>query len=171
MSFPLFPGCRIQVETSHAVGFIAFARQLFQRIFIRNEVYHFCESGGKICKACSQTNQYIRAGLLLRFCGQAISTGAPPRGPSPAKYAEQSFLPDAPTGLHPAGKPAFHLHRPMSTRLPLRQRSAAISHTSCSTALKPSTVVSLSRRVERCVFHIWASCGGFKYCCIPHPER
>lgn len=48
--FPLFPCCRVQVETSHAVRFIAFARQLFQRIFIRDEVYHFCESGGKICK-------------------------------------------------------------------------------------------------------------------------
>ncbi len=27
------------------------------------------------------------------------------------------------------------------------------------------------QKVERRVFHIWASCGGFKYCCIPHPER
>ncbi len=56
MSFPLFPGCRIQVKTSHAVGFVAFARQLFQSFFVRDEVYHFCESGGKICKACTQAD-------------------------------------------------------------------------------------------------------------------
>ncbi len=32
---------RGQMEADAAVGFIAFARQLFQRVFVRDEVYHF----------------------------------------------------------------------------------------------------------------------------------
>ena len=144
--FSIISGCRIQVETSHAVGFIAFARQLFQRIFIRNEVYHFCESGGKICKACSQTNQYIARGCCCVFAAERSPPAHRRAVLLPLNYAEQSFLPDAPTGGFIQPVSLLSSSQAMSTRLPLRQRSAAISHTSCSTALKPSTVVSLSRR-------------------------
>ncbi|SUH40053.1 Uncharacterised protein [Salmonella enterica subsp. enterica] len=54
--FHYFQVAVFRLKTSHAVGFVAFARQLFQSFFVRDEVYHFCESGGKICKACTQAD-------------------------------------------------------------------------------------------------------------------
>ncbi|MNC09927.1 hypothetical protein D3C75_575610 [compost metagenome] len=50
---------RSQVETSNAIGFVAIAGQLFLSVFVRYEVYHFMESGGKICELRQQANQHI----------------------------------------------------------------------------------------------------------------
>lgn len=59
MSFPAGMSRRSQVETSNAIRLIAITGQLFLGFFVRYEVYHFMESGGKICELWQQANQYI----------------------------------------------------------------------------------------------------------------
>ncbi len=51
--------CRGQVEADAAIRFISVARQLFQIFFIRHEVYHFMESGGKTCEFWQQADKQV----------------------------------------------------------------------------------------------------------------
>ena len=67
---------RGQMEADAAIGLVTVARQLFQSVFVRNEVYHFMESGSKIGKLRQQGDQQI-ARALPRLPGQHSSTGAP----------------------------------------------------------------------------------------------
>ena len=67
---------RGQMEADAAIGLVTVARQLFQSVFVRNEVYHFMESGSKIGKLRQQGDQQV-ARALPRLPGQHSSTGAP----------------------------------------------------------------------------------------------
>ncbi len=153
MLFHYFRECRIRVKTSQAVRFVAFARQLFQGFFVRDKVCHFCESGGKITQNLSGRLIRISRALLLRFCGQAISTGAPPRGPSPDRLCGTKTLRRARLALQDES-PAVASSQAIRTRLPARQRSAALVHQLFygAEAILMGVIV---QKVERCILHIW----------------
>ncbi|ADD75662.1 Hypothetical Protein PANA_0495 [Pantoea ananatis LMG 20103] len=77
MSYPfllcrlrLWRRCRIQLEANAAIRFVAIARQLFESVFVRNEVYHFMESSSKICELRQQADQQVawRIAPTLRPC-------------------------------------------------------------------------------------------------------
>ncbi len=128
MSFPaIFQVARIQVETSHAVGFIAFARQLFQENLRKEQSTTPVKAVAKSAKLVRRLINIYRAG-----CCCVLRPASPPRtaarSATPAKYGTKSFLPDAPTGLHQPVSLLFHLPSGDEHALPLRQRSAAISH-------------------------------------------
>ena len=133
------------MEADAAIGLVTVARQLFQSVFVRNEVYHFMESGSKIGKLRQQGDQQIARGIAAlagpaQFHRRAVVrpfTGQVVRHEFMRLALPQRFV--QPLGLLP-------LSQAISTRLPARKLLAATAQATASWALSAPDGSALSSK-------------------------
>ena len=152
MSFPYLlcrlrrGGVAVFNETNAAIRFIAVTRQLFQGFFIRYEVYHFMETGSKICELRQQADQIARRTAASLW--PASSTGAPRAGRVVRHKGVGRTLPQC--FIQPIGLLfIFAGNQDALTVSP----AAGPNHTSASMALKSS--LALSDSITKKVAFSW----------------